>query len=200
MHQQDYGDILAKAMETKQFGRIYTFGMATDIQDDPLFTRRAQRGQRVNFIYDQAYGGNHKDKESAWYDCKEADKYSSIYCANAMTVHARSFGLNESYDPLPLSEGQRTTIFEVEHRRWVMSELILGFAPFTTDERKQWKECMISSDEKAKEEAKVFFKNMKKNNFRHMDIMPYDDLLPNEKEKDAVIIDEMEYILTEKAN
>lgn len=197
VHQQDYGDILGKAQGTNQFGNLYTFGMASDYKnDDPLFICRAKRGQRVNFVYDQAYGGGHKDEESAWFDCKEADKYSSIYCANAMTVRARSFGLNESYDPLTLSEEQRSSIFEVEHRRWVMSELILGFAPFTLAERKQWKEGMVSSDKEAKEEAKAYFKKMKKNHFCHMDIMPYDDLLPNEKDKDAVIIDEMKYILT----
>lgn len=201
VHQQDYGDILGKALETRQFGNLYTFGMASDYKnDDPLFICRAKRGQRVNFVYDKAYGGNHKDEESAWFDCKEADKYSSVYCANAMTVRARSFGLNESYDPQALSEEQRTSIFEVEHRRWVMSELILGFAPFTIAERKQWKAEMAGGDKQVEAMADNYYEKEKKEHFRHMDITPYDDLLPNEKDKDAVIIDKMKYILTGQEN
>lgn len=197
VHQQDYGNVLKQARKTRQFGNLYIFGMASEIQDDPLFICRSKRGQRVNFIYDQAYGGDnkHPDEESAWFSIPEAHKFSSIYCANAMTVRARSFELTNNHKVTDLTPEQRISIYEVEHRRWMMSALILGYAPKGKDYLASWKERRLSADDSIKKAAKEEYALQKKANYVHYDISPYFDLIPAEQEKDKILIDEIANIL-----
>ena len=197
VHQQDYGDVLKQARRTRQFGNMYIFGMATDIQDDPLFLSRSKKGRRVNFIYDQAYGGDNKHPEetSAWYAIPEAHKFSSIYCANAMTFRYRSFELDKDHSVSDLTNEQRTSIYEVEHRRWMMSALILGYAPMDKEYRTEWKRKRMSANPEEKQAAKNDYKTKKNKSFVHLDITPYADLIPDEQEKDKIIIDEIANIL-----
>ena len=96
--------------------------------------------------------------EQAWYSICEADKYSSIFCANAMPLRRACFDM----------EGDRRPIYEAEHRRWMMSELIMGFAPGAKTDKKR---------------------------FIHADIVPFDDLTKEEQDKDQILIDAMDYIL-----
>ena len=195
VHQQDYGNVLKRARETRQFGNLCIFGMASEIQDDPLFKCRSMRGQRVNFIYDQAYGKEYKhaDEESAWFSIPEAHKFSSIYCANAMTVRARSFELDEKHTVADLSPEQRISIYEAEHRRWMMSALILGYAPMEKAYLAKWKEHL--KQDNIETEKDLEFKDQKKNHYVHYDIMPYEDLPLDEQGKDKIIIDEIANIL-----
>ena len=91
----------------------------------------------------------------------EADKYSSIFCANAMPLRRQCFDLN----------GDRRPIYEAEHRRWMMSELIMGFAPAPQTDKKR---------------------------FLHADIVPFDDLTKEEQDKDKILIDAIDYIIGEE--
>ena len=196
VHQQDYGDILSQAKITRHFGNIHIVGMASSLQDDPLYVCRSRNGQRVNFIYNQAYGDRNGIKYSneidAWYVLPEAHKFSSIYCANAMYIRSRSFGLPD-FDTSALTDGQRAAIYEVEHRRWTMSALILGYSPVVEEARKEWKGRRENPEtaQAAKDEYKV----LKNKKFIHMDITPYEDLIASEKDKDELIISRLSYIL-----
>ena len=58
--------------------------------------------------------------------------------------------------------------YEAEHRRWVMSELIMGFRPAATTNKKV---------------------------FEHADLVPFEELSVEEQGKDAILIDAMPYIL-----
>lgn len=194
VHQQDYGDVLKIAGETTQFGNMHTFGMSSNIQDDPLFKHRSDKGKRVNFVYDQLYGYNgifHDSEDSAWFVRPEAHKFSSIYCANAMHIRERSFGLNRDTDFSTMDN----LIYKVEHRRWTMSELILGYKPVKEKDRKDWKARRESADEIIRNAAKSEYKDLKNNMYIHYDITPYDDLIESEKTKDKDIIDQFDYIL-----
>lgn len=198
VYQKHDSEALEQARLTGQFGNIHAFGMESGIQDDPLFRSRSIRGQRVNFVYNQAFGEiKYPDEESAWFVIPEAHKFSSIYSANAMTVRARSFGLGEGRTVADLSDEERVSIYEVEHRRWMISALILGYKPMDKAYLDKWKERRLSPDKDVQEAAKQEFKSQKADHFIHYDITPYDDLLPNEKVKDKTIIDKMEYILGE---
>ena len=158
--------------------------MASNIQDDPLFLSRSEKGQRVNFIYHREYDRPKLEtEEAAWFEKSEADKFSSIYCANAMHFRERSFRPDER-------EGH--AICDVEHRRWMLSVLILGFAPVERAKREEWKARMAS---KETEEAAKKEKKQLKDAFIHMDITPYEDLPEGEKVKDRIIIDRIPYIL-----
>lgn len=155
-------NLLTRAAATGMYGHIELFGQVGDGQGDPLFSRRSSRGQRVNFVYHRAYA-DHKlpTPEAAWFTVSEADKYSSIFCANAMPLRRLCFDM----------EGDRRPVYEAEHRRWMMSELVMGFAPAPqTDKRR----------------------------FLHADIVPFDELTPEEQEKDKILIDAMDYVIGEE--
>ena len=151
--------LIERAAATGMYGHIETFGRMDSTLGDPLFRRRSQCGQRVNYVYHRAYSPEVlSSAEEAWYAISEADKYSSVYCANAMPLRRVCFAMT----------GDRMAVYEAEHRRWMMSELIMGFAPgAATDKRR----------------------------FIHADIVPFDDLTPEEQVKDKILIDAIDYIL-----
>lgn len=66
-----------------------------------------------------------------------------------------------------LSKPDRRPVYEAEHRRWLVSELIMGYAPGPKTD---------------------------KANFIHADIVPFDALPPSEQEKDKTLIDKIDEI------
>ncbi|MBO4230454.1 MAG: hypothetical protein J5886_02135, partial [Bacteroidales bacterium] len=195
VHQQDHGDILRQAARTHQFGNLHIFGMASGLIGDALFVNRSTLGRRINFIYDQAQQkveNRHKNEAEAWFDLREAHKFSSIYCANALPMRARSFGL-DNFDLSHLQVSQRTSMYETEHRRWMMSSLLLGYRAMNTKYRNELKSKRL--DPSTAKEADDVFRTLKTSFFLHMDITPYEDLLPEEKDKDRIILDEISFIL-----
>ena len=198
VHQQDYGDILRNAQLTRHFGNLHIFGMASDIQDDPLYLRRSMNGQEVNFIYDQAYVDPcHKTATEAWYTISEAHKLSSIYCANALPIRARSFGM-EALDLSRMEPDELHSLYETEHRRWTMSSLLLGYGALDTDTRNDLARRISSEDKTVKNEAKAENKRLK-GQFLHMDITPYDDLTPGEQGKDEIILKKYSLIVRDSS-
>lgn len=188
IHIQHYGDVLAQAKITNQFGNIFSFGMSLDIQGDPLFQSRAKKGQIVNFIYNQRNGDiKYPDQVSAWYTLPEAKKFSSIYCTNALNIRRRSYEVGNGRCLSSLTGGERYSLFDTEHRRWMMSELLLGYAPVSKAVLDEWKTRRLSTDSSTKEAAKAEFSDLKNNHFIHLDIAPYDDLIPDEQQKDELI-------------
>ena len=151
--------VLERANETGMYGTITQFGQIDETANDPLFQLRSQRGKRVNFIYHKKYAdGQCANADDAWYKISEADKYSSIYCGNAMVLRRLCYNF----------DGDKTAIYEAEHRRWLMSELLMGFEPGEKTDKKR---------------------------FVHADIMPYDKLTEAEQVKDADLVDQIGYIL-----
>ena len=156
-------ELVRRANLTGMYGHIEILGQGRGMQADPLFLRRSLRGMRVNFVYHRAYvNPQATDERQAWYAISEADKYSSIICGNALLVRQWCFeGHNHS-------EADRRAAYEAEHRRWVMSELIMGFRPAATTNKKV---------------------------FEHADLVPFEELSAEEQGKDAILIDAMPYIL-----
>ena len=172
--------------------------MVSSIQSDPLFIRRSTHGQRVNFVYNKEYGINgthYPTKESAWYAIPEAHKLSSIYCANAMFARIRSFGLDDKCDISRLSEREKRQICEVEHRRWMISVLILGYTPVNSSARAEWKARRESGIDDIVTKAKKEFKALKAERYIHLDITPFDHLATSEQTKDLLLIENMSYIV-----
>ena len=87
----------------------------------------------------------------------EADKTSAIYCANALPLRKRCFEISD--DDILLREA--------EHRRWMMSMLLMGYRSGPTDER----------------------------TFTRHDIIPFDRLPEDMKTKDLYILENAEYIM-----
>jgi hypothetical protein len=107
--------------------------------------------------------------EEWWYIKSEADKSSSIYSANFITIRKMCFeGVSD-----------KKLLYEAEHRRWMMASLLLGF--FAAPENRN-----LPKEERNRQ---------KKELFRHFDIIPYDALTDGEKEKDRILVDAENYIL-----
>ena len=122
-----------RAMETGNYGIIQPFGPALGSNSDPLFNERWKRGMHVNALYLVGKEGfNNFDYYHAWYDAKESDKFASIYCANALNFRWVNFDPN----------GDREPLYEAEHRRWMMTKLLMGLEHegiVAYDKVPQWK-------------------------------------------------------------
>ncbi len=153
-----------------------------------------QMAKNVNYIYDRCYNDNitnwqgqvlssveinSKERDRLWDRLSNVKRQSSIY--NAMTIPSkmRSIGLNEDdwdkfYD---ISQQDIEILAQVEHNRWSVEELILGFRPCTDEEQDK-----IAADVKTQKDA---YKARKV----HYDLRAYDDLRPDGTGKPVQVYD-----------
>ncbi len=137
--------------------------------------------KNVNYIYDQCYNENIKDwkgtlrhavdidkekRDASWDKLPTAKRFSSIYNAMTIPTKMRSIGLadtdwNKFYD---ITQQDIRLLAQVEHNRWSVEELILGFRPCTDEEQK-----IISADVTNQKDA---YKAKK----IHYDLRAYNDL------------------------
>lgn len=191
IHIRDYNEVIEKAGATGQYGNLFPFGAASALTSDPLFEERAKLGKRINFIYNQK--GWHSQKydsaEDAWYskDCPEWSKLSSIYSGIATYSKTRSF---PSTINGKLSDSEIDLLCELEHRRWMMTEFLLGYSAPQKTEKKA-----IGKEREADYASFAKLRKEKKNDYLHYDIIPYDDLGKEDKDKDYVIVNNVRYIL-----
>lgn len=172
VYQNGRNDIQQWAAETQLFFKLHAFGPACE-GADPLFLHRAERGKRVNYYYDRAYNNPPSaNADVAWSKISESHKLSSIYCANAMVLRARCI----------TPEAPIRDLCELEHRRWMLSVLLMGYQPFTLAESRS-----IRGD-------KPRFKQMKAQ-YQHADIAPFDDLDEKTQAQDQLFIEHSGEIL-----
>lgn len=153
-----------------------------------------QMAKNVNYIYDRCYHDNFKnwqgqvlssveidieERERLWADLSSVKRWSSIY--NAMTIPSkmRSVGLGEDdwdkfYD---ISQQDIEILAQVEHNRWNVEELILGYRPCTDEEQDK-----IAADIETQKDA---FKARK----IHYDLRAYNDLRPDKTGRSAKVYD-----------
>lgn len=160
---------------------IIPFGMANRGYDINLPI--VKMAKNVNYIYDRCYEENDKDwnghlrfsveideekKEQSWTKKSGVKRMSNIYNAMTIGVKMRSMGFEENdwnklYD---MSQEDIETLAEVEHNRWSVEELILGWRPCTDQEQNE-----VEADVKKKED-------LKKRKI-HYDLRAYSDLRPD---------------------
>lgn len=154
-----------------------------------------QMAKNVNYIYDRCYHDNFKNwqgqvlssveinieqRDKLWADLSNVKRWSSIY--NAMTIPSkmRSIGLSEDdwdkfYD---ISQQDIEILAKVEHNRWNVEELILGYRPCTDEEQDK-----IAADVETQKDA---FKARK----IHYDLRAYNDLRSDRTGKSAKMYDQ----------
>lgn len=203
VHLWEQGNVLNKANETGQFGHIYCFGTGTVADKDPLFEQRLDIGKRVNYVYTKLFSSEETSLliDEAWYSNSEANKFSSIYSGYSIPVKMRSLGDNFSAD---LAEA-----CALEHRRWILSELLLGFRAFTVEEREKYKMAVVHElqdkqnlgeggpdTKKEKTAAWRELKVLKDSQFKHIDIDSYSGLIDDaERYKDKAILVNIPFII-----
>lgn len=166
---------------TSNTPNIIPFGMADQGYD--VNVPIVKMAKNVNFIYDRCYEENDKDwngrlrfaveideekKELSWAKKSGVKRMSNIYNAMTIGVKMRSMGFKEDdWDQFyEISQEDMEILAEVEHNRWSVEELILGWRPCTDSEQ-----CEVEADIKMKEE-------LKKRKI-HYDLRAYNDLRPD---------------------
>ena len=105
-------------------------------------------------------------------------RMSNIYNAMTIGVKMRSMGFKEDdwdkfYD---MSQEDIETLAEVEHNRWSVEELMLGWRPCTDQEQRE-----VESD--------ISMKEILKKRKIHYDLRAYNDLRPDSSGKPVQIYD-----------
>lgn len=176
-----------------RYAHIYPFGM-NEIAYESTSLNRAKL---INYIYvvKQNYGGFPSesvleyinnlwgDADKSWKTLSSANKWSNLYNAYMLTIKMdtlkamRGLDLSDnSKNTDELSETEVEELAMVEHNRWDVEELLMGFRPPRPEE--DYYEALKVLD---KETAKTFQNNKKL--FIHHCIRPYDQLDDN-KEND----------------
>lgn len=147
--------------------------------------------KRVNYVYEYCYNNNiasqtegcitapsyidDKEADVCWLRVKKAIKRYSNIC-NAMTLATKMRSLGHSADETDtfyaITKQEIGIISEVEHNRWNVEELLLGFRPCTDEEQ-------------AGIEADVSKKGEYKNHLVHYDLRAYADLRADDTGKNV---------------
>ena len=168
-----------KQDEWNRYSHVYPFGMLTNSFD--LDFHNLQRAQLVNYIYD--YKGKYKSSPlvcpseneltTRWKELPVALQWSNLYCADSVDIKLRSLGYDATI-PQQLSQEQIELMAEVEHNRWNMEKLLLGYRKPTLEEEHECQDKEIRN-------------KYKKAKFIHPDIRPYAELDEDTKEYDRCI-------------
>lgn len=183
-------DIIAR---TPKLSNIYPFGMNDRGYDVTLPLHGVAK--RINYVYNRCYDDNFASTdnsdtvkaptqidmaiaEAQWNKLTMPKRYSCIYNAMTITGKMRALGHNEDdWDTFySLNKEEIAQLAEVEHNRWSVEELILGFRPVTDDEQK-----IIENDINKKREYK--------SKFIHYDLRAYNDLRVDETGKNSNVYD-----------
>jgi hypothetical protein len=158
--------VLSMLKSTEKYRNVKPFGMSDNLLDlsklDDLLP------MIVNYVYDYYFNegecANLPDtipedvSKSKWHNLSTALKWSNRYNANMLDIKFRSLTPDK-----PFSE-QTDIIAQVEHNRWSIEKLLMGFRQITAEEK-------ATADKKR-------LKELKKKYFIHTDICAFADL-PN---------------------
>lgn len=170
---------------------IRPFGMVDQGYDVTLPLVRM--AMNVNHVYDRCYADNYEawsgqlryaveiDKQArdaSWGRLKNVKRMSSIYNALNIPTKLRSIGLSEDewdkfYD---IPQQDIELLAQVEHNRWNVEELIMGWRPCTDEERQA-----VDADINKKEELKQ--------QRIHYDLCAYSELKLDKTGKPVTIYD-----------
>lgn len=182
VYQPSFGSLADYLAESK-FKNVVPFGMYTEMID-LANVQLIEKAKKLNAMYDQVFDmQNNKKyrqqeimetpieydgpgKETSWLELAIYSQWSNVYNASAIEIKKRSIeaGRNGHEDRVQkLSKEEIELIAEVEHNRWNVEKLLLGYRAATEQEL----QAMVKDDD-------MF--NRYKKHFVHRDIRPYVDL------------------------
>ena len=105
-----------------------------------LDKKSRREGQIINYIYDfkNKYGNvpqscpPDNELKDSWNKLSVSLQWSNLYSAYSISPKLRSIGITDGY--VKLDNDQITLLAEVEHNRWNMEKLLLGFRKPTAEE------------------------------------------------------------------
>lgn len=164
VYQPAQGD-LATYLKGSKFSNIVAFGMSGREISNRINSKDILQAQRLNYFYchlDRDYVDytNTKELLKDWNSGHISDRWSSLYNVAAIPTKLRGIGGIENI------EANVELLAQVEHNRWNVEKLLMGFRATTADEHQ-------SVVDKGKPE-----KNRLKALFIHDDIRPFAELKP----------------------
>lgn len=177
---QHNATMLTLLTRSPRLQNVIPFGMDDSGYDvDVPLLRMAKR---VKYVYDYCYDHNivsdvegsvvapshidDKEAEAHWLTERKAIKRYSNLC-NALTIRTKMRSLghseNDSSTFYAISRQEVETIGQVEHNRWSVEEMLLGYRP-------------CSDEEQQDVEADITWKNEYKQRLVHYDLRAYNDL------------------------
>lgn len=188
--------MLRSIVRTGATAKLLPVGMLTEGYD--VTTPLIEMGKTVNHIYDRCYADNivqngaetspslplftveidDAERDSSWRRLGNIKRMSSICNAMSIPTKLRSVGITDAdYEKLyELSRREVELLAEVEHNRWNVEEMILGYRP-------------CNPQEAAAIDADITLKRKFKAQMIHYDLRPYNDLRPDETGKNVNIYD-----------
>lgn len=174
-----------------RFDNIQLFGMENQGYDVRL--PLVQMAKTVKYVYDHCYHENDCHwtgrlrfvtridsdiREQLWQDEQQEMRMSSIYNAMNVATKMRSVGLSvDDWDKFyDIPQDDVELLAKVEHNRWCMEHLIMGWRPCNAEELQA-----VEADVRKKEE-------LKKSKI-HFDLRPYQDLRSDITGKPVAIYD-----------
>ena len=137
--------LLEKIKKTPNYGNLYPFGMENSGYDVSL--PLLKMAKMLNYCYSCSFGQKGipthlpaKEVEEEWNKIGSAPmRYSNLYNVMALATKMRSLGHpDDDWDKLyALTKEELGLISAVEHNRWSVERLLLGFRPPTEEERKE---------------------------------------------------------------
>lgn len=170
VYQPAKGD-LKEFLDKSQFENVTTFGMSgNDIDFENEDNNLMQKAKRLNHFYCHFNGNgltyDNVDVEKEWQSLTIFNKWSNLYNVSAIPTKLRCSPIQTDEDIEIISQ--------VEHNRWNVEKLLMGFRPTTAEEHEE-----INPNEIRDKDKKEWYQKEK---FAHDDIRPFEDL--NEKTKD----------------
>ena len=170
------------------YKNVVPFGMVYDCYDLHLASS-IEICKRINATYDHYFKYqtlpsyiDPATAEEQWNKLRITKCWSNVYAALSIPTKLRSIGIewdiNKPIHLLPLSEEQIATLAEIEHNRWNVEELLLGYRPVRRDEDEE-----IDKDRTKKDDYKK--------RFIHYDIRPFSTLKEDAKGNKANVYDEV---------
>lgn len=170
------------------YKNIQPFGMVTECYDLNIVSS-VEICKKISYVYNHFFTFDNLavkiDMEKAnqiWDNTVISKRWSNIFAAASIPTKLRCIGIdwdiNRIYNLDELTEEQVTMLAEIEHNRWNVEELLLGYRPVHKDEDKE-----IDADKNKKKEYR--------NRFIHYDIRPFSELKTDDRGRKANFYDEV---------
>ena len=173
------------------FKNLLVFGTMTGCFDSRM-DKRLAAAKRINYLYqnekkNEIYGTMARQKvlDEMWHGLSYAEKMSNIYAANLIYGKFRCMGINEED---AVKESDIETLAMIEHARWNMEKLLVGFSALPKLSREELNKDIDGDDWVKKEKAQAKSRELKKQEFKHKDIAPYDALPEDSRKFDKAIV------------
>lgn len=187
----------------RRYAALYPFGM-----NESCYVDNEQYlwwAVLINYLYDKEFNVNdtltpaqQADAKAGWNKKPVAEQWSNLYAAYTLRVKLdilramRGYDIDDdSHDTEPISDQEIDELARVEHNRWNVEKLLMGYRR-PSDSENPYRHPLLND---AVPDGEAMKKQNKENFFIHHDIRPYDELSQSSKDKDIKFLRYLPWIL-----